>query len=1040
MPTLNVLAAEMDRRRFLALLGSLVAIGALSGCANQIPLPSLLPSLSPPGPSEGPLGHYESLRRLQAIIRASPDHLGTLARAAVASKDPATIVRFVQEHVAVLAPISSDVDPTTEVRYGHRAALRAGAGTLRERAELIQDLLHQAGIEGTIVTFPRPAGYAPGAPAAVAFAPDRAAINALWDPFDPAHPPIGQAADDAGTRADAAVDRLLAALPNELRNARLMTPGLPDRIPAVEFQQDGATRWAVGLAGDPLLTSKPDGLLGASDSVVPRVSIAVSVALNPPAGATIDRSVLHEVLRGEWLTDQLAGRQLVLGFAVPGSPVAALGQDHRTAPIRQPVLRLVGAEPLGEAVPIVLGTYLSTAGGLVQAAPNDPSRVIGPLGSLLAPARAGTLGSSVATIAGSVVAASFPEIDVRLNVRRSDGGAVDGLVAGDFQVTEIGTAQAVTVIANSAPSETRVLVVYDTSGSVADFWPSPARRSAFEATLAKALGDAAAAHPFVVQVIGVGDRARDDQWAKPDATLLDAAFGAASSNSDVWLTLGQSVPASGASAVLLVSDNQASDLPADIPAFRRALRASGVAVAVVPVGTADPATTRLILADGGGPQLNSAAPDLAARLTSFIGDRVASAGATNYRLHYQAPAAGPVSRMVTVAIGGSSAAALQLSYTVPAEADRAAPSGIAGVYLTIRVGTHESRRRLGGVRVSGRDIPADTADRAAIAEAMVALNGVHTISFEPATPTTAHLLDDLIGAALTAEPVEAAWSDGPVAIVTAGANWRRMPATLAWLADPVPRGSGGVAVADGLRVTVLSDVIEPSGFVQHSDVVPALNRAVGAGPDPAAAFRAALRATIALSIREAEVFGTSAIGVLGESDLVTIPASATVDIVAGWSPAQRARLAPLVAEYADFHRLVPASGEVAAMWVVDPDTGSTTAVGPDGRGSGTLLPDCLTPSGGGDALEFITVSIALISAACLAVGGDPSIGCVGADVFGAVSAGLASFTSPPDIPGSAFGAFSYGAGLAAANVGSAAGRTIISVLLLIAGLIVGGKC
>ena len=91
-------------------------------------------------------------------------------------------------------------------------------------------------------------------------------------------------------------------------------------------------------------------------------------------------------------------------------------------------------------------------------------------------------------------------------------------------------------------------------------------------------------------------------------------------------------------------------------------------------------------------------------------------------------------------------------------------------------------------------------------------------------------------------------------------------------------------------------------------------------------------------------------------------------------------------------------------------------------------------------MEFITVSIALISAACLAVGGDPSIGCVGADTFGAVSAGLASFTSPPDIPGSAFGAFSYGAGLAAANVGSAAGRTIISVLLLIAGLIVGGKC
>src|SRR5664279_1973379 len=101
MPELTVLAAEMDRRRFLALLGSLVAVGALSGCANQISLPSLLPSALPgpgsPGPSPGPLDRYEILRRLQAIIRTSPDHLGSLAAAAVASKDPATIVRFVQD-------------------------------------------------------------------------------------------------------------------------------------------------------------------------------------------------------------------------------------------------------------------------------------------------------------------------------------------------------------------------------------------------------------------------------------------------------------------------------------------------------------------------------------------------------------------------------------------------------------------------------------------------------------------------------------------------------------------------------------------------------------------------------------------------------------------------------------------------------------------------------------------------------------------------------------------------------------------------------
>ena len=1042
----RLLQVEMDRRRFLTLLGSLTAAGALAACSPPEPRPSgaVVPSSAGVSPSASATpvaqSRYDGLRRLQAIVRGSPDHLASLAAAVVAGRDPAAIVRFVQEHVAVLPTTTTRADPTTDVRWGYRAALRAGAGTLRERADLIAVLLGQAGIESRIVTIPRPGSFPPGNPEPPTFAPDLAAIAALWEPVDPSHPPVGQATDDAGSRADAAARRLLAALPTDLRKARVMVQGLPERVPAVEVQGAGGTRWAVGLGGEPLLSTAPVGLLGASDPVVMRVSVAVSIAVNPPTGATIDRTTLHEVLRGEWAADQLAGRQLVLGFAAPGSPIEALGRDHTASPIRHPILRLATGDPLGDVPPVVTGAYLSTAGGLVEPAPDGSDRVVGPLGPLDVPAAAGSVAPSVAALVGTVVAATFPDVELRLQVRRSDGGPADGLAASDFRVTEDGAAQAVTVIANSAPTATRVLVVYDTSGSVTDYWKTRARRSAFEATLGKALADASAAHPFAVQVIGVGDETREDAWAAPDPAALGAAFGAVASNSDVWLTLGRSVPASGAAAVVLVSDNEAHDLPADIPAFRRALRASGVPVACLPVGTVDEATTDLIIADGGGPRFKATSADLASDLGSFIAERVAVAAGTNYRLRYRTPATGSTTRTLDVAIAGSAAPVLHLRYVVPAEIDRSAPAGIAGVYLTIRVGDHETRRRLGGVRVSGRGIPADTADAAAIIEAMAAIDGIHTIGFEPPSATTAHLLDDLIGAALTAEPIEAAWDSGPSAIVTAAAGYRRLPATLTWLTELVTGGPAPGATPDGLRVSVLSDRIGPQGLVQTSDVVPALNRAVGAGPDPAAAFGAALRATIGASLRESEAFGASAAGELGDAELVVIPAAASVEVVAGWSPEQRARLEPMVDEYADFHRLVPASGEIAAMWVVDPETGSATAVDGSGRGGGTILPDCLSPAGAGQAMEFITVSIALISAACLAVGGEPSIGCVGADVFGAVSAGLAVFSAPPDIPGSAFGAFSYGAGLGAANMGSAAGRTIISVLLLIAGLLVGGKC
>ncbi len=1039
MTVLGALEIEMDRRRFLALLGSLMAAGTLAACGS--PLPSSTPSTaaSTPGPSPDSDPRYDVLRSLRSIIRSSPDHLGTIAAAAVATGDPGAIALFVRDQIAVLPGTSAGSDAATDVRWGHRGALRAGAGTLRERADLVADLLHQAGIDNRIVTIARPASYRQTARTVPAFAPDRAAIGSLWDPIAPTHPPVGATPDTAGSRADTAAARLLAALPSELVNARLVAPAIPDTVPAVEFTRDGVTRWAVALGDEPVLASTPDGALAAADAVVPRVSVAVSVAVNPPTGATIDRTVLHEVLRGEWGADELAGRRLALAFATPGSPSDALARDHTTAPIRVPILRLVSGDALGDTTAVVTGTCLSTAGGLVEPSADNPGQVVGPLGPMNAPGAAGSRGPLVATLEGSALAASYPEIELRLQALQADGSPAIGLASGDFQVAEGGQPRAVTVIANARPAVVRVLVVYDTSGSVTDFWGSPARRSAFEATLAATLGDAARANPFQVQVIGVGDSATEDGWAAPDPSTLAAAFGAVASNSDVWLTLGRSVPASGAAVALLVSDNEAHDLPDDIPALRRAVRGSGIPVACLPVGTVDEVTTGLIVADSGGTRFDIAAPDLATGLATFIDDHVASAATTDYRLRYQAAATGPSERTVTVGIAGSAAPALALTYTVPDVPDRAVPPGIAGIYLTVRVGDHESRRRLGGVRVSARDVPGDTADGPAIADATEALNGLHTIGFEPAFATTAHLLDDVIGAALSAEPVEKAWAAGPAAIIAAGADWNRMPAAMAWLAEAVPDGTPA-AVPDGLRVTVLSDRFGAGGFVQLSDVVPGLNRAVGAGPDGAAAFRAALRATIGASLRESEVYGTSAAGQLGGADLVVVPASASAEVVTTWSDEQRARLSPMIDEYPDYHRLVPAGGDVAAMWVVDPDTGSVTAVDGEGRGGGTLLPDCLTPADANEASAFITVSISLISAACLAIGGDPSFGCVGADVFGAVSAGLAVFTAAPDIPASAFGAASYGAGLAAANVESAAGRTIIAVLLLIAGLLSGGKC
>ena len=1041
---------EMDRRQFLALAGSVTAAAALAACSPTVvpsgPTtgPTAVPPATPAPPSSGPSaadrGPYGQLRRLLAIVRASPDHLPTLAAAAIATGDPAKIVDFVRDHIAVLPGSAANGDPATEVRWGARGTLASGRGTLRERADLLVELLGRAGVTGKVMTMARPESFAFGGPIAAAFTPDPAALGALWDSVDPSHPALANAPDDMPLAADRAAADVLAALPPELRRATMLASGLPVRIPVVAFGDGTAARWATALGSDPLLSQAPVDLLGASDAVVPRVSVSVDIAVNPPAGARIDRTVLHEVLRGDWSADELAARNLTLAFGVPGSGAEMLQRGLAGAAIRLPVLRLEAADAAADTIHAVGGKAISVVGGLLEPAEGPAGALRGPVGDVLVDPALAAGASTVATIDARVNASTFPTIDLAVSAMDANGKPVDGLPAQVFEVTEEGARQATTVIGNRVPAETRVLVIYDGSGSVTDFWSSATARAAFDSALATSLVTAAAAHPFVVQVITIGDLASANAWVAPDAASLASTFTGLVSSSDLWATLAHAIPAAAASAVILVSDNVVSDVPDQIPGLRRLVRAAGTPVAVLPVGKPDEATTAAILADTGGQRFDPRAADLAARLTTFVSTQVATAASTGYRLRYQAPADGPQARSVNVGIAGSSAKAVPVTYHVPAATDRSAPSGIAGVYVTIRVGDREMRRRLGGVRVSDRGTPADTADAAAITEATAALDALHTIRFDPGS-TTSVLLDDLIGAALTFEPVEAAWAGGPAAVVAAATGWRRFPAMLAALSEPVAGPDENDAVPAGLAVSVLSEAITSTDLVLLSDVVPALNAWLGAGTDPEAAFRAVARRSVASSIREASVFGASAAAELDGRALTLLPATTLIASATGLSDARRAALSELATEYEAFHRLVPTAGDVVAAWLVDPATGSTTAVGADGRGAGKDYSKCLQPKDSGELQTFITVSIALISMQCLAnPAGVPGYACVGADVYGAATAALGSFTAPADISGAVFNAASYGAGLAAANLGGMAGRSIIAVLLMIAGMVAGGSC
>ena len=1035
----------MDRRQLLGFIGALVASSALPGCSRD--------DGKPDGGGAGAAGartdtEWERLRAIRAAIRASPDHLGSLAAVAVATKNADTIVEFVARHITVLPPTSAGASSLTDARWGHAATLRAGAGTLRERADLLVDLLTRAGYTAAVHGSPTPPGLTPArlyAPAKARFEPDTKVLEAVAAALKVKLDPISDQADRAtDAELSQTVDQLLALLPKELRTATAAPSGLPDQLPVVRFERDAKVGWATLLGEAGVSASAPAGESGvASATMIPTVSITVSVALNPPPGSTTDRASLHEVASGTWPADIVAGRSVVLAFPPPLPARQLIGTDFRFAPVRVPMLALqgIGDNPKDLPSPKVKALVV-TSGDLLVSAADDPAHSAGPYAATTLDSTARqALRTKAAKVVVRASAASFPEIDLSVSVTAKDGSSLNGLGVDDFVVAEGGQRQRFTLTSNTVPPGARVLVVYDTSSSVTDAWRTRAARAAFEASLSDALTKAAAAAPFVVQVVGVGDTPRADAWAVPAASALSAALGSVISDSSIWLSMGGVVPASGAAAVVLVSDNVSSlEDPERVLAWHKSLRAAGVPVATIPVGKVDRAATQLITTLSGGIELAPTAPDLSKRLADFIRDRVARAAATNYRIRYVAPESGPATRAVSLSIAGNAGARGDATYEVPAQDQRAAPSGVAGIYLTIRVGGNTEVRRLAGVTASDRGIPGDVADRDAITQVAAVLDGFTTIAFEPTGATSAAMLDDAVSALLSAEPmVEAARAkqDGDQ-IVAAAAGLRRYPGLLPGLLERAGAAKSGPAGPQGLGVVVITETVHGDQRIQEVDIAPRLNRFLGADPDRAAAFRAAMEASLVGSIREGQQFTTSALGALRGQKLVLVPALANGSTITGWTAEQRQRLAPLLTQYWNWHRLVPAAGDVVAMWVVDPETGTTVAVGLDERGGGksgcTLLPE---NSGARHAEYFI----ALIGVTCTAADFDSGTpmwaACIGANTAGAATSAYMSFDNP-------FGLFmtylGWGFGLMPIPGAGAAGKAVMIVLGLLLTAMGGIEC
>ena len=1020
-----------SRREFLQLAGGTAAV-TLASCspAEKPPRRARGESIAGPAPASDQASSAR-LRALREAVRKSGDHLSARSDAVIASRDPLAAVRFVRTELAVVP----SEQPTIAGNWGARAALRAGAGTMRERAEVLAGMLGAMGLTARVREMDRPSGLTAAAlwrAGSRGFTPDAAALDPLLSQAGLGRlPPVAAEADEDRRAIEGIADTLLARMPAAARHAtRAASRDLPARIPVVEYTAGGKRQVAVAAGELDVLGTDAAETRDPGAMQLPTVTVAVSVALNPPIGSSLDPLQTQEVLRASWPADQLAGRRLTLTFPVPGQTVHS-PRGTTPGPTRMPLLRLSDVTPTSDVAPMfVAGTLLSLSGGVFRADPDKPRQIIGPFGPLSLPPSREARTRDVATLKAAVSATTFPDVDLRVSAVDSAGRPVDGLAAADFFVTEDGRPQGAHLLADTAPSLPRVLIVYDGSMSASATFHTPQAKQAFDRRLASALVDAAARVPFATQLIAVGGTAVESGWGPPDVDHLVAAI-PPSTTSDLWQSLGEAVPASGASLAILVSDNSASDDAHAIPALRARLAASGIPVISVPVGTPRREDTAAIVTASGGETVDPADPGLTRVLADLVRRRVADTPRFPYRMRYRTdrPAPGGAPRKVVVALASRRSVTATASYTVPANEERLPPPGIAGVYVAITVNGVTDIRRLGGVEVSYRGTPdRGQVNARTIEEATAAILGITTIAFEPPNPSTAELLDDCISALIALDPILAAEPQGDAAMEAQLKHLQRIPVLFTPLFEPVGAGHTD-ATATSLRTAILLETRTPSdaagtpGVVDTIDVVPAHSRMLGFG-DPTAAFRAAMVASLTPSYREMFLSPASAAAQLAGRPLTYLAPNAAYEAPPAAAPAVRTRQRILLDRYADMHRFVVTDGSLDAIWIADPATGSAIAIDGAGRGGATRQAGTGLACDSGNLADLLDFAALLISTYCtfadIAKGTNAWIGCVGANVEGVGTLAVGSWTDPVTI-----GGLSWWAGLAAAAMGAKAAMEMV---------------
>ncbi len=860
-------------------------------------------------------------REVLAALRTSPDHLAAQAEALVATGDPEAIFAFVRDQIVTYPPRTNSMAAAdTETRWGIRGTLRGGAGTPREKADLLADLYQRAGLETEVVAGAPVASF--DVKAMLSSRPERefapvvdTAIISRWHGALKigATEPIRRL-DADGSIAGEIVGQIVSVLPSGLAAPGFdFTP--PSNIPFVRVVVAGEERFA-----NPLL---PDAVFG--ESYVERVSRASAalasgqIEVGILVTSTNNPSIRTEVATGRWPVEDVVGRRISARFLPAGDPLASLVASAEVVGTFTPVLTLdaldLDHDQLAERA--VVGDSVAVGGDVLAIDQEGKLTMNGEPFEADPPSA-----SNVASLTPTVNAAGFPTVRVTALAADASGQPVLGVPAEAFTLEENGVPLPF-LLRQTRPPRPKVLLLLDTSSSIpAEFLGAQA------AALARDVAtDVLSTYPeaqFRTAGVLAGRAAASRAWTSDPVQVEAEATDVIGHGSEIWSATAD-VRFVGANVVVLITDGQSTDTPEQIAAARNFI-GSGPPVICLGVGETDMATLEDIASLSGGAAFPvTAQAEAIAAITSFLDLRVK----TPLLFEYQAPGEGGDVRSLRIAAAGVTTT---VEYEVPPPVERIPPPALAGIYLRVRYKTKELLRTIAG-------IPHEVAAKASVAtpeqreEVRSALFGVATITVEAAAPTFAAWLDDFFTAKLTLQPlVDAMGSGDGFATLEALSVARNVP-TSSLALHPALAGGENLTFETGPRFVLLtSRPVFGVGLLRRSDVLNLTGFATAAA-DPVVAFTNTVERTAKLAATEAELFQDNTFARLTGQRLAYLAPRKGLPISGPLEPFARA-----LNSYSGYHRLHPENPDGFAAWGVD-EQGTVIGLLPDGSGGGSSLED-----------------------------------------------------------------------------------------------------